>query len=399
MPTIEPTQASPTAIPHSHEVVSTETPSPLTPPEFPECTPSDALTEMLLALERQNQTSLELNLSEIKAARERIADLQRQLADELARALEAARRSQKKKKGWFSRTFGSVIDVVAKVVAKQTEAMKDVVVLHADLAVSMVRHFHDREALFRSVKHDLLELSESSETERAVEGFTAGTLKFMGDVAAFQFVLVAALAENAVEGDALHQAARDALRDQTEKLWDSAETNILENPDFWTVTGRLAQGVAVTTALASGGSLAPVAVVLVLALEADNRFGYLEDVFGKEAAPWVRVGLHIGAAASSGSSSSDVLKWMQVALLAIEGAGDVHRGVRTWQEGNRSGDELDRRADMQETLHQIQATQRLMDALIELYEEKSDHRTRTAEASADLVETQGQIQAALVLQG
>ncbi|HEY6729377.1 MAG TPA: hypothetical protein VI197_35445 [Polyangiaceae bacterium] len=399
MPAIEPTATTPAIVPHTHEVVSAETPSPLSPPEFVGGTPSDALTEMLLALERQNQSSLELNLSEIKAARERIADLQRQLADELARALEAARRSKKKKKGWFSRTFGRVIDVVAKVVAKQTEAMKDVVVLHADLAVSMVKHFRDREALFQSVKHDLLKLSESSETERAVEGFTTGTLKFMGDVAAFQFVLVAALAENAAEGDAVHRAVRDALTDQAEKLWHSAETNILENPDFWTVTGRLAQGVAVASALASGGTLAPVAVALILALEADDRFGYLEDVFGKEAAPWVRVGMHVAAAASAGSNSNDVLKWMQVALSTLEGTSDIHRGVRTWQEGIRQGDELDRRADMQETLHQIQATQRLMDALIELYEEKSEHRTRTAEASVDLVEARAKVQAALVLQG
>lgn len=398
MPTIEPTRTSPATTPYSHQVASGETPSLLAPPEFVGGTPSDALTEMLLALERQNQSSLELNLSEIKAARGRFAELQRQLADELARALAAARRPRKKK-GWFSRTFGGAIDVVAKVVAKQAEVMKDVVVVQVDLAVSMVKNFRDKEALFESLKSDLLELSESSETERAVEGFTAGTLKFMGDVAAFQFVLVAALAENAAEGDALKHAARDALRDQAEKLWHSAETNILENPDFWTVTGRLAQGVAVTSALASGGTLAPVAVALILALEADNRYGYLEEAFGKEAAPWVRVGLHVAASACSGSNSIDLLKWTKVALLTIEGAGALHRGVRARQEGQRQGDEFDRRADMQETLHQIQATQRLMDALIELYEEKSEYRTQTAEASVALVEARGQAEAALVLQG
>lgn len=398
MPTIEPTATNPTFIPHSHEVLAPETPNPLSPPEFAGGTPEDALTEMLLALERQNQSSLELNLSEIKAARERIADLQRQLADELARAIEAARRPRKKK-GWFSRTFGKVVDVIAKVVAKQTEAMKDVVMLHADLAMSM-KHFGDHEALFQSIKTALLELNESSETERAVEGFAQGTIKFAGDVATFQFVLVAALAENAAEGDALHAAAREALRDQAERLWHSAETNILENPDFWTVTARLAQGVAVASAVASGGSLAPaVAVLLILALEADNRYDYLKDVVGKEAAPWVRLGMHIAAAASTGASSNDVLEWMQVGLLAIRGAGDVHQGVRTWQEGQRQGDEVDRRADMQETLYQIQAVQRLMDALIELYEEKSEHRTSTAEASVALVEARAKIEAALVLQG
>lgn len=398
MSTIDPTHTSVTPLPYSHEVESRETSGPLLPPEFLGETPSDALTELLLALERQNQSSLELNLSEIKAARTRFAELQRQLADELARALAAARRP-KKKKGWFSRTFGGAIDAVAKVVAKQTEVMKDVVVVQVDLAVSMFKHFHDREALFQSLKNDLLEFSESSETERAVEGFTAGTLKFMGDVAAFQFVLVTALAENAAEGDSLRQAARDALKDQAQRLWHSAETNILENPDFWTVTGRLAQGVAVASAFASGGSLAPVAVALILALEADNRYGYLEDALGKEAAPWVRVGLHVAAAAASATSSNETLMWMKVALSVVQGTGEVHQGVRAWQEGQRQGDELDRRTDMQETLHQIQATQRLMDALIELYEEKSEHRTTTAKASVDLIDLRSRTEATLVFQG
>jgi len=400
MSTIAPAQPlGSTSIPQTHEVLSPETTGPLTAPEFSGSTPTDALSELLLLVERQNQSSLELNLSEIKAAHERMGDLQRQLKGELERALAAARHAQHKPRGWFSRTFGKVIDAVAKVVAKQAELTKDVAMLQVDLAVSLVKHFRDRDALVQSLKHDLLELGESSETERAVEGFTAGTAKFLGDVAAFQFVLVAALAENAAEGDALHDAFREALKDQAQKLWHSAETNILENPDFWTVTGRVAQGVAVASAIASGGTLAPVAVGILLALEADKRYGYIEDACGKKAAPWVRVGLHVAATACSGSGSNEALKWTQVALSTIQGTGAVHQGVKTWQEGKRQGEELDRRADVQETLYQIQETQRLMDALIELYESKSEHRTRTTEAAAALVETQGQTQAALVLQG
>ena len=394
MTTIETTLPSSTVIPHDHQVLSAETPGPLPPPDFLGDTPSDALSEMLLSLERQNQSSLKLNLSEIKAARERMADLQRQLADELRRALEAARRSQHKKKGWFSRTFGNAIDAVAKVVGKQAELSQDLVMLQVDLAVSLGKNFRDREALFQSMRHDLLELSESSETERAVEGFTAGTVRFMGDVAAFQFVLLAALSEKAVQGDAL----RDALADQAEKLWHSAETNILENPDFWTVTERVAQGAAVVSAVASGGALAPVAVGLILALEADNRYGYLDAAF-KENATWVRVGLNVAAAACAGSSSNQVLKWTQIAVSALDGAGSVYRGVKAAQEGDRQGDELDRQADIQKTLYQIQENQRLIETLIDLYEEKSDHRTRSVESSVRLVEAQSEIQAALVLQG
>jgi len=394
MTTIDAPLPTSTTVPHRHELLSTETPGPLPPPEFLGDTPSDALSEMLLLLERSNQNSLQLSVSEIKAARERMVELQRQLADELKRALDAARKSQHKKKGWFSRTFGKVIDAVAKVVGKQAELTHDLVKLQVDLAVSLGKNFRDGEALFQSMRNDLLELSESSETEQAVEGFTAGTVKFMGDVAAFQFVLVAALAEKAAQGDAL----RDALADQAEKLWHSAETNVLDNPDFWTVTERIAQGAAVASAVASGGALAPVAVGLILALEADNRFGYLDAAF-KENARWVRIGLNIAAAACAGGSSNQVLKWTQIAVSAVDGAGSVYHGVKAAQEADRQADEIDRQADTQETLYQIQETQRLIETLIDLYEEKSDHRTRSVESSVRLVEAQGEIQAALVLQG
>lgn len=399
MPTIVPIQLGPTSIPQTHEVLTPETASALPPPEFSGGTPTDALSELLLLIERQNQGSLQLNLSEIKAARERMVDLQRQLADELKRALDAARHAQHKKRGWFSRTFGKVIEKVAKVVAKQAELTKDAAMLQIDLGVSLVKHFRDRDTLLQSLKHDLLQLNESSETEHAVEGFTTGSVKFLGDVAAFQFVLVAALAENAAEGDALHHAFRETLKDQAQKLWHSAETNILENPDFWTVTGRVAEGVAVASALASGGALAPLAVGILLALEADNRYGYIEDACGKEAAPWVRIGLHVAATACAGSGSNEILTWSKVALTGVQGTGMMHQAVMTSQEGKRQADEIDRRADVRATLYQIQETQRLMDALIELYEEKSEHRTRTTEAGAALIETQGQVQAALVLQG
>ena len=398
MPTVDPTRNSTPASVPQHHAGALPPPGPLVTPETSGGTPLDVLSEMLMAIERQNQSSLKVSLAEIEAAHAHMVELQRELAEELKRALDAARQAQHKKKGgWFSRTFGGAIDAVAKVVGKYAEITKDLAMVQVDVAVSVVKNFRNGEALLHSLKHDLLELSESSETERAVAGFTSGTLKFVGDLTAFQLVLVAALAENGAEGDALHHA----LRDQSQKLWHSLETNILENPDFWTVTGKLAEAVAVTSALASGGTLAPVAVVILLALEADNRYGYIDDLAGKKAAPWVRVGLHAAAAAAAGfgGNASEVLTWIQATVSVIQGVGAVHQGVKLWQEGQRQGDELDRRADMQETLNQIRETQRLIEALIDLYEEKSEHRSRTVEASTQLVQTQAEIQATLVLQG
>lgn len=371
---------------------------PLQAPTLEQPAPLDLLSQLLLSIERQNQSSLQVNQQEIRAARDRMQDLQRQLAAELKRALEAAQHRRHKKHGWFSKTFGGAIDLVAKVFAKQVEAMKDVVVLHADVAVSLAKHFGDKDALLQSLKHDLMKLNESSETEKAVQGFTAGTARFMVDAMGFQLVLVTALAS----AEAQNESMKEALKQQSTQLWNSLEANILENPDFWTVTARVGQAAAVAGAFASGGTLAPAAaVVLMLALEADRRYGFIEEVAGQKAAPWVRLGMEAGATIclGFGSHSSELLKWVQVSTTVLQGTGQVHHGVKAWQEGNRRSEELHRQADVQETLHYIRATQRLIDTLIDLYEDRSDHRERTADSSVRLVETQAATESALVFQG
>ena len=359
----------------------------------------DALSHMLAMLAEQNSTSLRLNLEEIKTAREQLEDLQRQLAEQLRRALAAAQKSQKKDKGgWFSRTFGKLVDEVAKVFAKHVEVVKDIVVLPADMTVSFAKNLGNREALLQSLRNDLNELSKSSDTEQAVAGFISGTTKFMTDVMAFEAVLLAALAENAVRGEPL----ADAVKERGVALWESLKTNILENPEFWKVTERLVQALAVAAAIVSGGTLGIVAVALIVLLEADNRYGFIESAVGEKAAPWVRLGISLVAAACSAVGSAGIsgaLAWVQAAAGVIQGVGGVYQGVRTMQEADRKADEHDRQSDVQETLYRMQEIQRIIDALIELYEEKSEHRTQTTEAGVKLVQTQGDTQAALIFQG
>ena len=138
---------------------------------------------------------------EIAAARDQLADLQRQLAEQLKRAIEAAEHEKSRKHGWFSRTFGDVIDTVAKIFAKHVELLKDVVVLPAAVFVSLATEFNNREALVASLRRDLGELSDSSKTERAVAGFVSGTARFTGDLLAFELVVLTAIAANAARGE------------------------------------------------------------------------------------------------------------------------------------------------------------------------------------------------------
>ncbi len=370
--------------------------APLCCPAFGGDAPLDALGQLLLELEQQNQASLSVNIEAIATARERLEDLQRQLAEQLKKALEAAHRSHKKK-GWFSRTFGSIVNSVAKIFAKHIEVMKDIVVFPADVAMSFGKALANREALMQSLRDDLAEFNKSSETERALEGFTSGTLKFMGDVVAFECVVVAALAEGAVRGDPLAHA----VGEQARQLYGSLQTNILDNPDFWTVVGKVAEAAAVAGALASGGALGIAAAALIVALEADKRYGFIEDSCGKEAAPWVHLGLTVAAGvatAGAAGGSSETLRLIQLTAAALGGAGDIYVGIRTMQESRRQADEMYRQADMQETLNGIRENQRLIEALIDLYEEKNDNRTQTIESSVRLVETQANTERALVFQ-
>ena len=108
MPTVDPTRNSAPASAPQHHAVALPPPGSLVTPETSGGTPLDVLSEMLMAIERQNQSSLKASLTEIEAAREQMVELQRELAAELKRALDAARQAHHKKKGgWFSRYFGS----------------------------------------------------------------------------------------------------------------------------------------------------------------------------------------------------------------------------------------------------------------------------------------------------
>lgn len=371
--------------------------SPLPTPQFERGLPTDALSQLLLALEVQNQDSLRLNIEELQKANDRLSQLQQELADALKKALDAARKSEKKQ-GWFSKTFGSMVDAVAKVVAKYVELCKDVVVLPADMTMSFARNMGDREALMQSLRHDLAELCESGETEGAVAGFVSGTAKFAGDLMTFQAVLVVALAEGAANRESLGAV----LKERGTELWHSLQSNILENPEFWTVAERLVQAVAVAAVVASGGLAAPIAVGLVLAIEADNRYGFVEDIAGKQAAPWVRLGMRTALAvtcSAGAGQTNDTLRLLQLGTGVVQGAGTAYQGVRHVQESKRRAEALDDQAGVQEKLNQIQETQRLIDALIELYEERSQHRTRSVDGSVQLLETQANTERALVIQG
>jgi hypothetical protein len=141
--------------------------------------------------------------------------------------------------------------------------------------------------------------------------------------------------------------------------------------------------------------------------ELDKQTGFIEKAVGKDAAPWVRVGLGVaamvltGAAAMSGTGAepgfASAIKMVQGATTMVEGAGAVFHGVRTIIDANDRADEIDRQADIQATLNRMQQLNRMVDDLLELLGTKNDDNKTTQELGSDLVQTQTAMNSATLM--
>jgi hypothetical protein len=185
-----------------------------------------------------------------------------------------------------------------------------------------------------------------------------------------------------------------------QKLWGSLKQNLLDNPHFWAVTGAIAKGVAVAGAVMSGGALAPVAIGLIVLMEADQRFGVIEKLVGKEAAPWVRLGVELGAAAcllAGGASGSRLLDLVRSGAGFVQGAGAMYSAYHTAVSAEARADELEQQAELTSSVNRMHRLQRLLDTLLSSLDDdaKSNEQTRTLGTA--LVQTRVATHAALIL--
>src|SRR5262249_42058056 len=126
--------------------------------------------------------------------------------------------------------------------------------------------------------------------------------------------------------------------------------------------------------------------------------GFIEKTVGKDAAPWVKVGLGgaamvlTGAAALSGPGAAaqlaSAIKTVQGATTMLEGAGAIFHGVGTITGAHGRADEMDGRAGIQSTLNRMQELKRLVDDLVELLGTKNDDSTTTQELGSDQAQAQ-----------
>jgi hypothetical protein len=363
--------------------------------------PRDALGQMLAMMERMGQLSTEHTEQRIrdnqKQARQAFQDFLRKLAE----SIEAAKRAAEEEDdgGLFSDIADCVGDIAGAIVGTVIDFVKDTVEAPFELTVGLAKNLTDPQGMLAVMKGQLIEMSTNGETADTVKGFTRGVVKFSADLAKFGVKFAEAMARGLDP-----EAAWESVKADAEQLWKSFQTNVLENPDFMAVMAAVAKAAAVAGAVMSGGTLAWVAVAVFLVCEADNRYGFVEDVVGKDAAPWVRLGMQAAgcallAGAAGTSSGQAVLKWIQAGTAVVGGASSINAGIRMLEEGDRQADELERKADIKAILNRMQQLQRLLDSLIELLEEQVDDRKTNIELGNRLVQTQAATESGAVMRG
>jgi hypothetical protein len=265
-----------------------------------------------------------------------------------------------------------------------------------ELGVDLVKNFGDSAAMLQAMQATGMKLVENGGTAEDVHGFTKGVVAFAGDLAELSARLSIDLARGVLSGEGLAQATGGDLR----KLWGSLQQNVLDNPHFWAVTSAVAKGAALAGAVMSGGALAPVAIGLMVLMEADQRCGVIETLVGKEAAPWARIGVAAGAALClgfSGASGSRALDLLRLGTGIVQGGGAIYSGYQAIKGAEARADELEQQAELTTSLNRMQRLQRLLDTLLSAFgeDEKSAEQTRTLGGA--LMQTRVTTEAALIL--
>mgnify|MGYP003454674915 FL=1 len=333
----------------------------LPPPTLDALNPSDPLGEMMAILERINQTSTRHTELQLRSAGTKLQGqldkYLKMIADGIRRAQQA--KKKKKKKGLLGKIAGSVGSVVGSVVGKLVATV-----------------------------------TMSPSLEKKIEGFTKGAMAFSADLAAFNAKFAIALAS---EGPDVEAAWAEA-KSQAKELFESFKENCLENPDFMEVVGLLAKAGAIAAAVGSGGTLAVLAVAAIMLCEADRKWNLAEEVCGKDAAPWVRLGMNLAATALTGAAGGDsAIGYLTGGASILKGAADINEGIKMLDAGKQEAAELRHAANLQETLNRMHAYQRMIDELLVDMADHGENQNRSRTLSNGVVQIQAATFDALIL--
>jgi hypothetical protein len=287
-----------------------------------------------------------------------------------------------------------VLDFIGEVVGVVLGTIVDLGVDIVTMPFDAVAAVAQGKNFFEAMASEFGELASNGKVSESVRDFTKGAVKFTGALVECEVRTGVALAEAAATG----KSCSATLEENFKRLGDSFDANIVSNPAFLEVAGWIAMAASTAVAVASGGTLAGLAVATMVFCELDKRYGMTEKLVGKEAAPWVKLGLNVAVIASTLflNPAGDAAK-LKGCVSILQGGTALAQGVRTIVEGNRQADELDRSADMQSTLNRMQQLQRMLDDLLSDLEEESDRSNQNMNAGAEASQTQAATYQAAVM--
>ena len=372
----------------------------LPPPEGTAAEPADLLATLMLLMEEQSALTMGATENKIEAARGQLKEQLEQFLKQLKEALEAARKA--KQEDDDGGLFGDIVDFVADIVGDLAGTIADFVVdaveMPVELTVAFAKNLGDGRMLLQSIRGQLVELTSNGGVAADVDGFSEGVIKFAADLAVALPKLEATIARAIASGENVWEA----IEGDAQELWHSFEKNILANPQFWAVASAVAKGLAVATAVVSGGTLSAVALGLMVLSELDARTDFVTKLVGEDAAPWVKIGigvatslcLGIGAAAGS---ANPLLTGLNASVGIVSGAGQVYQGYQAIRTADLRADELEREAALTQTLNRMQQLQRLIEGLLGELGEQAEDRTTVRELGSEIAQTQAATSAALII--
>lgn len=373
---------------------------PLPAPEGNAAEPADLLAALLLMMEEQSALSMGATEDKIAAARGMLKAKLQEFLTQLKEALEAAREAKEKEDdgGLFGDIVGGVADFVGDVLGTVADFAVDAVEMPFELAVAFAKNLGDGRMMLDAIRGQLAELGANGGVAADVHGFTEGVGKFAADLAVALPKLEATIARALVTGENVWEA----IQGDVKELWQSFEKNILANPEFWAVASAIAKGLAVATAVVSGGTLSGVALGLMVLSEIDARTDFIAELVGKEAAPWVKLGIGIatslclGIGAATGNVQK-VINGLNASIAIVNGGGQVYQGYQLIQAADERADELEREAVLTQTLNRMQQLHRLIESLLGEFSEQSEARTTVREIGGEIAQIQATTQGALIM--
>jgi hypothetical protein len=203
-----------------------------------------------------------------------------------------------------------------------------------------------------------------------------------------------------------------ALKNEVSGLKDSFMNNIVRNPSVFEVTSYALKGIAIASALASGGILTGVAVGLFALSELNKRYDIAEQAFGPKAGAIVSLGVELAASGAliwAGGGFDDLAKVFKDAdlgetLNVVKAMGSILQGaiiagtaVDNYYRTNEMADDIDRQADLESIRNRIARLDRAMQALMGEFEAGTEHAERIQKHGANAFQLQAAgIEAAVI---